>query len=91
MSRAVALKKQALERWSYVPPARQKELIEELQAWPKGQAVIELSEPARAWPDNYTKVKGIVVPITFGTNTNQSNKRYLFLSDIPPLPEEKNT
>lgn len=88
-NRAIALRKQALERWQYVPPAEQKQVLEELKAWPRGTAAIELSEPARAWPDNYSKVKATVVPLTFGTDTSQPNKRYLFLSDIPQPSEEK--
>lgn len=80
-NRAVILKKQALERWDYIPAVEQKKLIEELKAKPG--CAIELSEPVRAWPDTYLKVKATIVPLTFGMDTSAPRRRYLMLSDIP--------
>lgn len=84
-NKMATLTKQAKERWQLVPPAEQKELIAELKSGPPGSAVIELDIPKRAWPDNHTTVKGRVVSIIFGMDIARgSDKRYLFLSDIPP-------
>ena len=84
-NRATMLKKQALERWSYVPKDEQKKLIEELSAWPRGQAVIELDEKYNHWGNGKTSLhcNGKVVPLTFGIDRSRPYCRYLSLNDIP--------